>query len=276
MPEQNDEKYYEHDDEDSYFFMYPKISKNMYIRSAMKNLLSFSGYGPALLDVILPRTCVVCGGRLNLHEKHICISCLADLPRTGFSSVPRNQMSDRFNALLKDDPVPYSNGTSLFFYRSGYKDITRRLKYHADLGAGRYFAAMLAREMEASEIYSDVDGVIPVPLHWSRKWSRGYNQAEIIAWELAGALGAKLMTGVLVRDRRTGTQTRLSLEKKTANVSGAFSLRKGADMSGYSHLLLVDDVFTTGATLRSCYEAIRGSTLNSVKISIATLAYVGY
>ena len=243
----------------------------------MKNSHSFSDYGSALLEVVLPRACVSCGGRLNLREKHICISCLADLPRTGFSTMPRNQMSDRFNALLlKEGPVPYINATALFFYRSGYKDITRRLKYHSDLGTGRYFAAMLAREMEVSELYSDVDGVIPVPLYWFRKWSRGYNQAEIIARELAKDLGARLMTDVLVRNRRTISQTKLSLEGKASNVSGAFSVRRGIVLSEYSHILLVDDVFTTGATLCSCYRTLRKSCVKSTKVSIVTLAYVGY
>ena len=243
----------------------------------MKNSLSFYEYGKALLDLFLPGACVVCGGRLSLREKHICISCLAGLPRTGFSSMPRNQMSDRFNGLLvHEGTVPYSNATALFFYRSGYKDITRRLKYHADLGAGRYFAAMLALEMAASEIYSDVDAVVPVPLHWSRKWSRGYNQAEIIAGELAVRLGARPVVDALIRNRRTGTQTKLSPEEKEANVKEAFRLRKGADLSGLSHILLVDDVYTTGATLHSCYCAVRRSCPRSVKISIATLAYVGY
>ena len=135
---------------------------------------------------------------------------------------------------------------------------------------------MLAREMAASEIYSDVDTVIPVPLHWSRKWSRGYNQAEIIARELARGLGAELNPGALVRNRRTSTQTRLSLEEKASNVSGAFSLRRGIDLSEYSHILLVDDVFTTGATLYSCYKTMRCSCGRLTRVSIATLAYVGY
>lgn len=243
----------------------------------MKNSLSFSDYGMALLDIFLPRSCVVCGGQLNLHEKHLCISCLADLPRTGFSFMPRNQMSDRFNALLvREGSVPYSNATALFFYRSGYKDITRRLKYHADLGVGKYFAAILAREMSVSAIYSDVDAVIPVPLHWSRRWSRGYNQAGIIARELALGLGARLMKDVLVRRRRTGSQTRLSVEEKADNVADAFRIKKGTDLSQCVHILLVDDVFTTGATLYSCYQTIRKAYPPPLKISIATLAYVGY
>ena len=100
----------------------------------------------ALLDLFLPRECVVCGRILSVHERHVCVSCLADLPRTFFSKQRRNQMADRFNGLIARGLNPelvggYSYATALFFYRSGtgYRDITRRLKYHSDLNAGRFF-----------------------------------------------------------------------------------------------------------------------------------------
>ena len=243
----------------------------------------------ALCDLAMPRECIVCGGHLALRERHICIRCLADLPRTYFSNMPHNQMADRFNALVQRDIESgdcrfeeYSYATSLFYYRAqtGYRLITQRLKYHSDYAAGRYFSAMLGREMAASPLYRDVDAVIPVPLHWSRRWSRGHNQAEIIAAELARALGAEMRTDILVRVRRTKTQTKLSVEAKAGNVAGAFRVRSKPDgrkrsVREYSHILLVDDVFTTGATLHSCRRAIRSVCPSPVRISIATLACVG-
>lgn len=118
----------------------------------------------------------------------------------------------------------YSYATALFFYRSqtGYRLITQRLKYHSDYAAGRYFASMLGREMASSPVYSDVDAVIPVPLHWTRLWSRGHNQAEIIAEVLAEYLKADLLTDILYRARHTRTQTKLSIEGKAHNVEGLF------------------------------------------------------
>lgn len=102
----------------------------------------------ALGDLIMPRECIVCGRPLALRERHLCIGCLADLPRTYFSNMPHNQLADRFNALIQRDLdatgvfEEYSYATSLFFYRSqtGYRLITQRLKYHSDYAAGRYFA----------------------------------------------------------------------------------------------------------------------------------------
>ncbi len=198
---------------------------------------------------------------------------------------PNNQMSERFNALVQRDlngkgldrPVPYSYATSLFYYRpgTGYRDITRRLKYHSDLSAGRYFAGMLGREMASSPLFSDVDAIVPVPLHWTRRWSRGYNQAVIIAKVLSSSLGNVRVADILVRHRRTRTQTRLDPERKIVNVSGAFRLKKGVRLSGYRHILLVDDVFTTGGTLHACYVALKDSCPDNTRISVATLAFVG-
>ena len=270
--------------------------------------ISFSDAVTALSDLLFPRTCPVCGRLLALRERFICTDCLADLPRTHFTAMSRNQMSSRFNALVQRDldglpfdrlrdrnvmpgsdrasgAPPYSYATALFFYRTstGYPDITRHLKYHADLGLGRHFASILGRGMAGSPLFSDVDIVIPVPLHWTRRWSRGYNQAEVIASVLADCLGAALHTDILYRTRRTKTQTRLSLEEKARNVSGAFRVRRsflrsmGRDgRSGNpAHILLVDDVFTTGATLHACYRALRTVFSVQVRISVATLACVG-
>lgn len=246
----------------------------------------------ALGDLLMPRSCIVCGNRLTLRERHLCIACLADLPRTRFSFQLRNQMADRFNALVQQDlqrsspdvHEEYARATSLFYYRSdtGYRKITQRLKYHSDIPAGRFFSRMLGEEMAASALFRDIDAVIPVPLHWTRRWSRGYNQAEIIACELADRLEASLRTDILFRPSRTRSQAKLSLEEKVRNVSGAFQVRKhvlrqlaGAPEKNPGRILLVDDVFTTGATLYSCFRALRTWLPAYVRIDVATLAYVG-
>lgn len=242
--------------------------------------------GVALLDLAMPRRCVVCGGRLMLRERFICLECLADLPLTYYWQLSHNPMADKFNARVQadldkafqaNDPVPaepYAYATALFFYNSesGYKKICQHLKYHAGIASGRYFASKLGRFMACSELYGDVDVVIPVPLHWTRRRSRGYNQAEVIARALAAALGASLRTDVLVRARRTRTQTRMSVSSKADNVSGAFVVRNHCPEA--HHVLLVDDTFTTGSTLNACRGALRRALPASVRISVATLAFV--
>ena len=130
--------------------------------------------------------------------------------------------------------------------------------------------------MKLAGHFADVDVVIPVPLHWTRKWKRGYNQAEILGSELATVLNIELRTDILRRTRRTRTQTKISPQKKKENVNGAFTVALCKDdMNQYRHIILVDDVFTSGSTLIACFTALRSVFPPSVRISIATLAFVG-
>ena len=236
----------------------------------------------ALLDLVLPRVCVVCERTLLPQERHICLNCLADLPETHFATLGRNPMADKFNARIAGDRYePYAFAAALFYYSadSGYSRITQALKYHRDFGAGKFFARMLGKRLGESGLFDDVDLIVPVPLHWTRQWTRGYNQAEVIARELAATLSAPCRTDLLCRCRRTATQTRLGGEEKSANVAGAFrATKKAASLAtgdGISHILLVDDVFTSGATLGECHKALRETFGSSTRISAVTLAYAG-
>lgn len=238
----------------------------------------------SLADLLLPRRCVVCGQRLNVDEKHICMGCLDDLPLTHYWGQRHNPMADRFNGLVqkgldgKDDSRSerYAYAAALFFYdaESPYSRITQGLKYSGDILSGRFFGKMLGRMLASAEHFSDVDMVIPVPLHWSRKWKRGYNQAEIIAEEVARELEAALRTDILSRQRNTLTQTALGAEEKAANVHGAFSVTD-ACVPVPRHILLIDDVFTTGSTMYACFAALRTAFPDSVRISVATSGVVG-
>lgn len=247
----------------------------------------------ACLDMLLPRTCIVCGKKLLVDEKHICLQCTIDLPLTHFWDRTHNPMADRFNEKLQewldaDTYERYAYASALFFYNEGaeYKNITRELKYNGNIPAGRYFAGMLGNRLASCGHFRDVGMVIPVPLHWKREWSRGYNQAEVIATEIAERLGAVMRNDILERVRNTKTQTRLDIEEKAANVKEAFAVRDrqilldaigsscvGGNQTG--HILLVDDVFTTGATLNACFIALRQVLAPEVRISIATLGFVG-
>ncbi len=115
-----------------------------------------------------------------------------------------------------------------------------------------------------------------MPLHWLRRWKRGYNQAEVIAGQVAGRLGCVCMPDMLRRIRRTSTQTRLSGEKKRSNVTGAFAVpERFRSQAALRHILLVDDVFTSGSTLAACHAALREVFGLRTRISVATLAFVG-
>ena len=249
----------------------------------------------ALGDLLMPRTCVVCGAPLGIHERHLCLPCAADVPYTRFWHQTHNPLADRFNAVLErhrgTEPMDYAYAVALMYYKGPYRSIPRALKYHDNLSIGRFYATLLGRHMAAAPHFVDIDLILPVPLHWTRRRSRGYNQAEILARAIASALNAarsSVIPGmtrnlppvvcrpdILLRARRTRTQTRLSVEQKARNVASAFRVREGKArdiLASAQHVLLVDDTFTTGATLYACYAAIRPFT--PARISIATLAAV--
>jgi len=246
------------------------------------NWLDFGlNYLKAAADLLLPRRCIVCKNKLLLHEKHICMHCLADMPLTYFWNRSHNPMSDKFNlaiqnSLEKKGKEKYAYACALFYYDNDgiYRHIPYQIKYQGNIQAGKFFGKMLGRRMAAEALWQDVDCVVPVPLHWKRKWKRGYNQAEIIAGEIALALHAEADTGILRRKRNTMTQTRLDVKDKEENVKDAFeAVAEGKD---FRHILLVDDIFTTGATLHACFQALRTHFGTETRISVATLGFVGH
>ena len=174
----------------------------------------------------------------------------------------------------------------------GYSAIPQELKYHRGFRLGRRMGLLLGEKLKESPFFADVDAVVPVPLHWTRRLKRGYNQAEVLARAVAEALGVPCETRLLRRAKRTSTQTRLSVEGKSANVRGAFRARKPKParnlqstqhpqsaahpkLSPFRHILLIDDVFTTGSTLSECHRALRAVyPYPDVRISVATLSSV--
>jgi len=232
-----------------------------------------------MTDLLMPRVCLVCGRQLGAREEHLCIWCASDLPLTYYWEQVHNPMADEFNALLERyradaEPMRYAFAAALLFYHheNPYKQIPRALKYGGNVAAGRFFSAQLGRYMAAAPQFADIDLVVPVPLHWYRKWRRGYNQAEVIAAQLARALDAKLGADVLCRTRRTRTQTRLDADARLKNVACVFRVRHVPLEA--RHILLVDDTFTTGATLTACYRALREAVGPGPRISVATLSVV--
>ena len=231
-----------------------------------------------LSDLVMPRTCLVCGNPLGARENHLCIWCAAHLPLTYYWERPHNPMADEFNAVLErhrksGERLDYAYAAALLLYHheNPYKRIPQALKYRHNVSAGRYFSARLGRCLASFPHWADVDVVVPVPLHWLRRWRRGYNQAQVIAAELANALGARLCPDALQRVRRTRSQTSLSAEERLSNVSSVFAVRC---LPRARHILLVDDTFTTGATLAACHRVLREALGGGVRISVATLSVV--
>ena len=197
----------------------------------------------------------------------MCVLCNMGLPRTNYHLLPDNPVEQIFWG-----KTPLVRATSFFFYRKGsaYKYILHRLKYGGEKEIGEIMGRYVANELLPCGFFKDIDLIIPVPLHRKRQRARGYNQSEWIARGIVSVTGLLLDAESVVRDKFTETQTHKSKFERWENVSGFFSLTKHADELAGKHLLIVDDVLTTGATIVSVASCL--SAVEDVRISVLTLA----
>lgn len=227
----------------------------------------------ALLELIYPAHCIVCKKVLNNNEKEICIHCLFQLPETGFWNIPANPM-----AKMLWGRIHIEQACSLFFYYKGssYDNLLFAIKYQGACKIAKYLGNMLGTKIRQANTLKNIDAIIPVPLHRKRERRRGYNQSTHFGKGLSDILNTKVEENLLVRLVNTESQTTKSREERRKNVESAFGIshRNTLDLNN-KHILLVDDVFTTGATLEACSSALI-QAFPSIKISIATIAYAVY
>ncbi len=224
----------------------------------------------AILDLFYPTLCVTCGNRLVTQEKFLCFDCWLDLPVTNFHFDKENKVAKLFWGR-----VEIENGTAFFAYNKGsnYQHLMHFIKYKGlkELGfeTGRRFGLALSE----SEDFNSIDVIVPVPLHPKKQKQRGYNQSEWIARGIAGALNKPVSADNLKRSLHTSSQTRKTRYERWENVDNIFEVTDQREFSG-KHILLVDDVVTTGSTLESC--AIQLLKTEGAKVSIATLAFADF
>lgn len=220
----------------------------------------------SLLDFIYPRFCVCCNERLSIHEDVLCAKCLLKLPRYRFHSIEENEITQLFWGL-----APVQRGLSLFYYSrlSDYSRILASLKYANRPEIGEYMGRIMAEEFQRHGFFQGIDLIIPIPLAKKKEKQRGYNQSEWIAKGMAAITHIDMNTDCVIRTKSTVSQTSLSADKRVESVRGVFEVIHPDKIIG-KHILLVDDVLTTGATLLSCAETI--AQYPQIKISIATLA----
>lgn len=221
-----------------------------------------------LLDILLPRTCCVCGRRLSMKEHILCADCDTSMPRTHYVKDSRsNVMAQLFWHL-----IPIEHAVSLFFYKSGSKtaSVVYKLKYGDRPDIGEYMGKLLAYELETENLLDDVDVIVPVPLTRARRRQRGYNQSEMIAHGIAQVCGKPVMPDVLIRTAFTESQTSKDRWQRMSNVKNVFQCQH-PDLIRGKHVLVVDDIVTTGATARECSEILVQSGARC--ISIASLGF---
>lgn len=219
----------------------------------------------SLLDTLFPRLCAVCEASLASHERYLCTKCLAGLPRTLFHRQEFNPMEQLFAG-----KVLIERAIGFIFYEKDnpYSAILHKLKYYNMPHIGQFVAEMYARELQHDGILSDIDAIIPIPLHPTKQAKRGYNQSEHIAQGFAEVMRIPMLTDVLVAIRNHESQTNKGIYERWLNTQGIFDLQNSQSIEN-KHILIVDDVVTTGATLLSA--ALTLADIPGIKISLATI-----
>ncbi|MDE5944433.1 MAG: double zinc ribbon domain-containing protein [Rikenella sp.] len=230
-----------------------------------------AGWGRRLVDWLYPAVCPVCGQALAEGERTICLACRWDMPLTDYWMADENPLLRMLRSRLPN--LRHASALLFFRHESGYRAMIHALKYSGRRDIAVALGEMFGRELRESALYDDIDLLIPVPLHWTKRLRRGYNQAEEICIGLSRGLGVPYDFRSLRRIRRTRTQAlHRDADARRLNVEGAFCLRRSERFQD-RHILLVDDVLTTGATVTACAEAIY-RVFPEARISIAALATV--
>lgn len=220
-----------------------------------------------VFDLIAPRACCICGSRLAPEEEIICIGCNLHLPRTHHPANPyENDMAKMFWGRIRH----MEKAAAWIYHRGGSQAALPiyKLKYHHRPELGLALGKMIGQEMEDAHFFDDIDCIIPVPLSKDRQRQRGYNQSRLIARGMAEVCGKPVLVDVLERRAYHGSQTQKGRWERNENVKDAFKLVCGDKISD-AHVLIVDDVVTTGATVCACARQLEQA--GEVRVSVAVI-----
>lgn len=219
----------------------------------------------ALVHLFYPHTCTGCGSDLLMEKELLCIKCNNDLPHTGFEKYPHNKIEriffGRFDAAAAHSEFYFSKGELM-------QHLIHELKYKGNKEIGIYLSKIMGENMLQSGRFNNIDFLIPLPLFAKKEFKRGYNQAEVICDGLSEAMNIPVLAKNVIRIHFTETQTKKHRAERWENVAESFRV-VNPGMLENKHVLLVDDVITTGATLEACAQVM--ATIPGIRISIATL-----
>ncbi len=219
-----------------------------------------------LSSLIYPPRCLVCREVMEGVSAKICARCLSKISITRFWSYSDNAMAER----ARDLQPMIVEASALLFYDSYSRPMIHRIKYYREWRGALYLGELLGAYLATSDLYRDIDVVVPIPIHPLRRVERGYNQSEYIATGVAKELGVATNFCSLYRARYSSPQAGKEQVDRWGDDEGGFMVRNGESLEG-KHILIVDDVYTTGSTMYRSIEAIIASVA-SCRISIATLA----
>ncbi len=233
--------------------------------AAIRNL----AWAEGILDLFLPRHCVACG--MASGESNLCLPCTAELPRNQHAcrqcGLRLSIHTDSICGNCLKNPPPWRFGIAGLDYQFPVDHLVCRFKFSRDLACGHVLGMQLIAAIKRGN-HPSPEVIVPVPLHRSRHFSRSFNQAELLARQISKALQIPVLPNLLRRIRRTRAQTGLDARERRKNTRGAFSSRQ----TGFSHVALVDDVMTTGATLAECTRTLQRSGVACVSAWVAARA----
>jgi ComF family protein len=218
------------------------------------------------ISLLFPRLCYACGNHLSRNENLICTECYILIPRTGYHLEPENPVEKLFWGRCRIEKA-----AAFSFYNKGsrIRNLIHNLKYKGIRDVGYELGRIYGETLKNSDFTDDIDIIIPVPLHPSKKRVRGFNQSDIISQGLSEATGLPVNKLLLSRITVSSTQTKKSRYERWTNVEGIFSVADVANLRG-KHVLLVDDVITTGSTIESCASELLKT--EGVRVSVVALA----
>lgn len=219
-----------------------------------------------LEQLFFPDICVGCGTLLFNNELLICFNCLQSLPETDFINYPVNPIAEKLIALTA---VRRAIAFVYFDHDSSVQSILHELKYRKQAAVGILLGQLMGQKLLQADWIQSIQYIVPVPLYPAKEKIRGFNQSAKIAEGIASFIEKPVLADQLVRIKNTSTQTHKTKKERNDNVQGAFYWQKMNDQQ--PHILLIDDVFTTGATIQSCIQAILQQ--QECIIYVATFAY---
>ena len=219
----------------------------------------------SILHLFYPRLCEGCSKPLVTGEEILCLGCSQEIPETNYHLIEDNDAALRFAGR-----IPYIKATSYaYFTHEGLlQHLLHGLKYKDKKDIGLYLGRKFGASLKASGWAEGMDMILPVPLHKAKEANRGYNQSRLIAMGMSDYLGIPVCDDILYRVRDTASQTNKTRSERITNMKEAFMVSDRDRIKG-KHILLCDDVLTTGATLEACALALMAE--ESTKISVATI-----
>ncbi len=220
-----------------------------------------------ITHLFFPNLCQACGSELLSNEQNVCTFCIHELHKTNFHLMINNPVEQKLFGR-----VNFENATSIFYFnkKSKVQHLIHLFKYKRNFEVGKLLVKLMLQQLEYYRWIGDIELIVPLPLSKQKLKLRGFNQSEFIANEIGQSLNIPINNTDLIRVKHSSSQTNKSNLERIKNVQNAFSI-KDVQCFQDKHVLLIDDIITTGATIESCIQNL--NVIKNCKVSVLSIAY---